>query len=84
MKGFVCLEMINTFCDSADHNSGDLLWTAHVALFNHFELFLGPALVLRSQFLLQHGVSLVDVLELLLVRPELTGLQDDDEKREAS
>ena len=84
MKGFVCIEVINTFSHSTDHDSDDLLWTAHIASFNHFELFLGPTLVLWSQLLLQHWVSLVNILELLLVRPELAGLEDDDEKREAS
>lgn len=84
MKGFVCMEVINTFSHSTDHDSGHLLCTAHIARFNHFELFLGPTLVLWPQLLLQHWVSLVNILELLLVRPELAGLEDDDEKREAS
>ena len=72
--------MLNTFSHSADHNGGDLCRTAHIALFNHFELLLHPALVLGTQLLLQHWVSLVNILEFLLVRPELAGLQDDDEK----
>ena len=85
MKGFCMLRNTKyTFCHGTDHDSGHLLWAAHIALLNHLELLLGPALVLGPQFLLQHWVSLVDVLELLLVGPELTGLQDDDEKREAS
>ena len=76
--------MLNTFSHSADHYGGDLSRTTYVALFYHFELLLHPALVLWPQLLLQHWMGLVNILEFLLVRSELAGLQDDDEKGEAS
>ena len=74
--------MKHTFSYSADHYGGHLCWAADVTLLYHLEFLLRPALVFWPQLLLQHWMSLVDVLEFFLVRPELAGLQDDDEKRE--
>ena len=81
---FKLIKYCHTFIDCTDHGHvvGDLLLAAHVALLDHGVVLLHPTLVLLLELLLEDGVRVVDVLELLVVGPQLAGLQDDDEEGE--